>query len=98
MFNSVLRVTSGSLGDWKVTHVPVKEYHQEVVEQFQGGNLIGFAKLLYSRMVFPDLAGNFRVLEGLDNDKLGLPKEELDEFTKIAVNLAESGYFGNEGT
>jgi len=97
MFDSVLRVTGGNIHDWKVIYVPVKEYYREGVEQFQGGNRIGFAKLLYSRMFFPDLAGNFGELKGLDNDKLGLPKEDLDEFTKIAVHLVESGYFDNEG-
>ncbi|KAI9777630.1 MAG: hypothetical protein M1839_008684 [Geoglossum umbratile] len=93
MFDSVLRVTGASPNDWKVTHVPVKEYYREGVEQFQGGNRAGFAKLVYSRMFFPDLAGNFGATKGLDNDKLGLPEEDLDEFTKAAVRLAESGYF-----
>jgi hypothetical protein len=98
MFDSVLRVTGGSLDDWRVTYVPVKEYYREGVEQLQSGNRVGFVKLLYSRMFFPDLAGNFEALKGLDNEKLGLPKEDLDEFTKIGVHLAESGYFDNEGT
>jgi hypothetical protein len=97
MFDSVLRVTSGSPDDWKVTYVPVKEYYQEGVEQFKGGDRTGFGKLLYSRMFFPDLAGNFGALKGLDNNKLGLPEENLDEFTKIAVHLVESGFFENEG-
>jgi len=97
MFNSVLRVTGASPSDWKVTHVPVKEHYQEGVKELQSGNRAGFAKMLYSRMFFPDLAGNFEALRGLDNDKLGLPKEDLDEFTKVAVHLAESGYFDNEG-
>ncbi|EON69011.1 hypothetical protein W97_08269 [Coniosporium apollinis CBS 100218] len=97
MFDSVLRVTGTGPDDWQVAHVPVKEYYREGVEQLQRGNRVGFAKLLYSRMFFPDLAGNFEATKGLDNDKLGLPKEDLDEFTKIGVRLAESGYFDNEG-
>jgi hypothetical protein len=97
MFDSVLRVTGTSSNDWKVTHVQVKEYYQEGVEQLQSGNRIGFVKLLYSRMFFPDSAGNFEARKGLDNDKLGLPKEDLDEFTKVGVHLAESGYFDKEG-
>ena len=97
MFDSILRVSGGSLEDWKVTYVPAKERYLEGLKQFQSGNRIGFAQLLYSRMFFPDLAGNFEVSKGLDNEKLGLPKEDLDEFTKIGVHLAESGYFDNEG-
>jgi hypothetical protein len=97
MFDSVLRVTGASPNDWKVTHVPVKEYYQGGVEQLQSGDRTGFVKLLYSRMFFPDLAGNHGATRGLDNDKLGLPKEDLDEFTKAGVHLVESGYFNKDG-
>ncbi|KAJ9658205.1 hypothetical protein H2201_007878 [Coniosporium apollinis] len=97
MFESVLRATGTSLDHWQVTHAPVKEYYREGVEQLKRGNRVGFAKLLYSRMFFPDLAGNFEATKGLDNDKLDLPKEDLDEFTKVGIHLAESGYFDNEG-
>ena len=97
MFESVLRVTGEKASDWKVTHVSVKDRYAEGVKEFQSGNLAGFAQALYSRNFFPDGAGDFGALRGLDNEKLGLPKEELDEYTKIGVGLAESGYFDNEG-
>lgn len=96
MFESVLRVTGASASDWKTTNVPVQQYYQEGVEQLKSGNRVGFVKLLYSRIFFPDQAGNFGALKGLDNDKLGLPKEDLDEFTKVGIHLHESGYFDNE--
>ena len=96
MFESVLRVTGEKASDWKVTHVPVKDYYAEGIKEFQSGNRAGFAKALYSRYFFPDKPGDMEALVGLDNEKLGLPKEELDEYTKIAVGLAESGYFDNE--
>ncbi|OCK93398.1 putative oxidoreductase CipA [Cenococcum geophilum 1.58] len=95
MFESVLRVTGTSASDWKTTNVPVKQYYQEGVEQMKSGDRTGFAKLMYSRMFFPDEAGNYGALKGLDNDKLGLPKEDLDEFTKVGVYLHDSGYFNN---
>jgi len=96
MFDSVLRVTGTRANDWKVSHVPVKEWYQEGVKELQSGNRMGFAKLLYARQFFPDLAGYFEASRGLDNDRLGLPKENLDEFTKVGVHLAESGYFDDE--
>ena len=96
MLESVLRVTGDSADDWKVTHVPAKEAYQEGVKLLQSGNRAGFAQLLYSRSFFPDGAGNFGA-RGLDNDKLGLPKEDLDEFTKEAIHLRMSGYFDGEG-
>ena len=96
MFASVLRVTGGRKEDWTVTHVPVKEVYQEGVKMLQSGNRKGFVQLLYSRLFFPDGYGNHGSLVGLDNEKLGLPKEDLDEFTKEAIRLAESGYFDGE--
>jgi len=91
MFESVLRVTGTSANDWKVTHVPAKEAYQEGLKQFQSGNRAAFMQLLYSRSFFGDGVGNFEASTGLDNDKLGLPKEDLDEFTKEGIRLRESG-------
>jgi hypothetical protein len=93
MFDSVLRVTGTRADDWKITYKPAVEVYQEGIEQMESGNMAGFVKRLYSRMFFPDLAGNFEATQGLDNDKLGLPKEDLDEFTKVALQLVENGYF-----
>lgn len=91
MLESVLRVTGTDLKDWKVTKVSVREYYKSGVEEFQKGSRIGFAKLLYSRNFFPESRGNFGATKGLHNDVLGLPKEDLDEFTKIAVQMLEKG-------
>ena len=96
MLESVLRVTGDSADDWKVTYVPAKEAYQEGMKTFQAGNRAGFAQVLYSRSFFPDGFGNPSSTRGLDNDKLGLPKEDLDEFTKEGIRLRMSGYFNNE--
>jgi hypothetical protein len=89
MLDSVLRVTGASLKDWKVNYEPVKERYKSGVEEFQKGNMLGFAKLLYARLFYPDMSGNYEATKGLHNDILGLPKEDLDEYTKIAVEMAE---------
>lgn len=39
-------------------------------------------------MFYPDGKG---LWTDLDNEKLGLPKEDLDKATKVAVHYAESG-------
>lgn len=95
MLDSILRVTGAGPDDWKVTHVPVKERFQQGVEELQKGKRTGFGKMLYGRMFYPDKAGLFEATRGLDNEKLGLPKEDLDEFTKVAIDLVESGRFDN---
>ncbi|MCJ1283141.1 hypothetical protein MMC26_002468 [Xylographa opegraphella] len=97
MFESVLRVTGDSADDWQVTYVPVKEAYQEGAKMLASGKRIGFVQLLYSRSFFPDGAGNYGASRGLDNDKLGLPREDLDEATKEGIRLRESGYFDNMG-
>jgi hypothetical protein len=43
-------------------------------------------------MFFPDGVGVFEGKE-LDNERLGLPKEDLDDFTKEAVKLSGEHYF-----
>ena len=93
MFDSILRVTGTSANDWKATYAPVKEVYADGIKELQSGNRAGFVRAMYSRSFFPDGFGNFEASYGLDNDKLGLPKEDMDEFTKVAIQLHESGYF-----
>jgi hypothetical protein len=96
MFDSVLRVTGTKESDWKVSYQPVKERFEEGRAMMQKGNMMGFAQLLYARSFFPDGAGNFGKKSGLDNEKLGLAKEDLDGATKFGIHLHESGYFEEE--
>ena len=86
MLESVMRVTGTKESDWKITHEPAKERYDSGMAELQKGNRVGFARLLYSRIFFPDSPWNF---QGLDNENLGLPKEDLDEFTKIAVQMSK---------
>ena len=95
MLESVLRVTQTSLGDWKVTKEPVQERYAAGVEQMMKGDRMGFVKALYSRVFYPDDSGNVEKTRGLQNEVLGLPKEDLDEYTKIAIQRAER--MGKEG-
>jgi hypothetical protein len=95
MLESVERVTGEK---WEVKYQPVKERYAEGVKEFQSGNMIGFTKLLYARPFYPDGSGEYEKTYGLQNDVLGLPKEDLDEYTKIAVEMAkksiEEGRYG----
>jgi hypothetical protein len=91
MLESVLRVTGTEMKDWKLTRVSAKEYFKEGMEEIKKGSRIGFGKALYSRSFFPESSGNFGAKRGLHNEVLGLPVENLDEFTRIAVQMAEKG-------
>ncbi|KAI9688836.1 MAG: hypothetical protein M1822_001193 [Bathelium mastoideum] len=89
MLDSVLRVTNAKLADWTVKHEPSKERYYAALEQMKGGDRVGFAKALYTRVFFPNGGGNFEETRGLQNGILGLPKEDLDEATKRAIKRAE---------
>ncbi|CAF1460713.1 unnamed protein product [Adineta ricciae] len=82
MLDSILRVTGASLNDCKVNYEPAKDRYKGGVEEFKKGNMLGFAKLLYSRAFYPDKNSNYE-------ERKDLPKENLDEYTKIAVEMAE---------
>jgi NmrA-like family protein len=95
MFASVLRVTGDKESDWTVTKEPAEPYFKDAVEQLQKtGNRKFFGRLMYVRLFFPD--ANWADRYGLDNEKLGLPKEDVDEFTKIAIQMDKDGYFEQE--
>jgi hypothetical protein len=86
MLESVERVDGQK---WQVRHESPVERFKSAQAELQKGNRAAFGKMLYSRVFFPDTSGQTEV----DNDRLGLPKEDLDEFTKIASDMAKNGYF-----
>ncbi|PLB48511.1 NAD(P)-binding protein [Aspergillus steynii IBT 23096] len=91
MFESVKRVTGTTDADWTITHESSEERWKEgqaVVKQ--GDFLGGFAKQLYSRMFFPNGDGDFESKRGLHNGLLGLPVEDLDEYTALGVRMGEN--------
>ncbi|KAF3001745.1 hypothetical protein E8E14_006988 [Neopestalotiopsis sp. 37M] len=91
MFESVLRVTGAKPEDWEIRYETTTQRFADGQKQLAAGDRAGFGKLLYSRVFFQDGSGNYEEQHGLHNDILGLDKESLDEFTKIAIARVESG-------
>ncbi len=89
MLDSVMRVTGTKLGEWKITHESSKKRYESGMAELQKGNRLGFARLLYTRVFYPDGSGDFETSKGLQNNILGLPKEDIDEYTKVALQMAE---------
>lgn len=90
MFESVLRVTGDKEEEWKVGYEDVRERYKRGLEMMQKGEFVGFGILLYARMFYPGSPGDFS--GRLDNAVLGLPeREDLDEATKVAVEMARRG-------
>ena len=91
MLDSVLRVSKTGIEDWTVTKVKTKERYEKGMARMRSGDYSGLVLGMYSRNFFPDGSGNHSVTRGLDNEKLGLEKEDLDEFTEIAIKQALDG-------
>lgn len=89
MFSSLLRVTGTSEADWRVDSEDVKERYAKGAAAMKQGDRIGFARMLYARIFFPDGNGDFESKRGTLNKVLGLPKEDLDEATKVAVERSK---------
>ncbi|KAK6080577.1 hypothetical protein SCUP234_05123 [Seiridium cupressi] len=92
MFESVLRVTGDKAEDWTISYENSRERYQNGVKAFQSGDMPGFARAMYSRMFYPDGSGSYEKTKGLHNELLGLPKEDLDEFTKIGIERQDLVY------
>jgi len=88
MFESVKRVTNTTDADWDITYEKSEKRFQEGNEALAKGDMRGFGKLLYARVFYPNGDGDYS--EKVHNKLLGLPVEDLDERTKIAVRMAEN--------
>ncbi|KAK6379294.1 hypothetical protein LTS17_006212 [Exophiala oligosperma] len=91
IFASVLRVTGTTEKDWTVTYEDAHERYKAGVSELQSGNMDGFPKLLYARVFWRGGGGDFESVKGTSNDLLGLPKEDLDDRTKAAIEMATEG-------
>lgn len=89
MFESVKRVTGTTEADWTITHESSEQRYNDGREALGKGNFAEFTKMLYSRMFFTK--GSVEYPRPVDNALLGLPVEDLDEATVIAVRMGENG-------
>jgi hypothetical protein len=82
--DSVLRVTGTTESGWTVTKEPSAERYAAGLKELREGKPTGFPKLLFSRVLYPDGSGDFGH-KGTLNRLLGLPREDVDEATRVAV-------------
>nr|POE85420.1 hypothetical protein CFP56_43736 [Quercus suber] len=89
MLASALRVTGTTDADWTTTKEPSHERYAAGLEQIKEGQRIGFAKMMYTRVFYPDGCGDFEHNKGTLNAMLGLPKEDLDAATQRALERSK---------
>lgn len=90
MFQSVLRVTGTKPEEWKITNEPSEERYANGVKALQGGDRTAYIHMMYTRVFYPDGCGDVESSRGTLNEVLGLPKEDIDEATKIALERAKT--------
>ena len=95
MLESVLRVTGTKQDDWTITKEPARERYSSGVEEMQQGKRIGFAKMMFTRVFYPDGCGDFERNKGTLNSLLDLPKEDIDGATKAAIERSKSSNWVN---
>ncbi|CAK7204610.1 hypothetical protein SEUCBS139899_007368 [Sporothrix eucalyptigena] len=107
MFASLKRVTGTTDADWTIKTESSQARWANATKALQSGGGIeldgvtplgpfqAFGMVMYSRIFFPGTDGLTE--KDIVNDKLGLPQEDLDEWTKEAVRLVESGELATYG-
>lgn len=94
MLESALRVTGTKMEDWKISYEPSKERYEKAKEEMMKGDRMAFARQMYARVFYPDDSGNFEKRVGLQNEMLGLPKENIDEATHAAIKRQQEHTWG----
>lgn len=92
ILDSMHRVLGTEDKDWTITYEEPEERYRKGLEDMRAGNMLGFAQAMYARLLFPSGEGDYQTGGGIDNEKLGLPEEDLDEATKRAIEMVKGGY------
>ena len=91
MFDSVLRVTGTKEEEWTVTEESCQQRYNDGLSRIQQADRSGFLRAMYSRSFFVEEDGfgsaAFEPTRGTFNQVLGLPVEDLDEMTRVAIDL-----------
>lgn len=90
MLASVLRVTRTKEVDWTITKEPAQERYSNGIKEMKQGIMVGFAKMMYTRVFYADGCGDFEHKKGTLNSLLRLPQEDLDAATEAAVERAKA--------
>lgn len=93
MLDAIHHAMGDSDSDWEITSEPAHERTKKALEALKEGKFSGFAQAMYTRFFYDNGDGNYGAMRGLDNGKLGLPQEDIDDITKWAVDKqVKDGY------
>jgi len=90
MFESMKRVTGTTDADWTITQETAEARYADAVATLTPANPASRVKGMYTSVWFKGAGGDY-TSKGMQNEALGLPKEDLDEATKRTFELIEKG-------
>ena len=93
MLASALRVTGTKESDWTTTRESSHERYSTGIKEMKECKKIGYAKMMYTRVFYPDGCGDLEHKTNTLNVVLKLPKEEIDEVTKVAFERSKTTHW-----
>lgn len=92
MLESVMRVTNTTEADWTIVKKSSSEQYATGMKDMKEGKKPS-ANFLYARVFYPgpEGGGDFEHSRGTSNAVLGLPKEGIDEATRVAMDRQAAG-------
>ncbi|KAL2194439.1 hypothetical protein P885DRAFT_71219 [Corynascus similis CBS 632.67] len=90
MLDSLHRVLGTTDSDWDIAHESSDKRRKDGTEALQRNDVRGFAKLLFANIF--DVSNPVSNYVGEANLTLSLPKEDLDEATRRAIDMVNNEY------
>jgi hypothetical protein len=91
ILESLHRCMGTSDGDWTIIKEGSRERTEKAVEAVKGGDFSRFPVALYTRTFYENGDGDLEVGRELDQGKLGLEREDLDDVTRKVVAGTKKG-------
>ncbi|CAM1507605.1 Fc.00g072460.m01.CDS01 [Cosmosporella sp. VM-42] len=91
MLKAVQQVTGTTDADWKIGHQSSEDRIADGRATAAAGDFAGFVKTYFTFLLSMD-GQKVNHEHKLDNDLIGLPKENLHDTVKICVKMAKEGY------
>lgn len=87
MLSEVQRVTGTKPADWQVSYTPTEQVKEEGKNKWlKEGDFSGMIGYMFGTYFSKDLGGNFEHKK--NNAALGLPQEDFEQATRLAVDVA----------
>jgi len=90
MWASLVRVTGTKESDWVVNKEMSSGRYRSALKLMKEGDRNAFSRVLYTIMMYPD---QLMLFKNLANGALGLKTEDIDVYTKKALQMQKEGAF-----